>query len=123
MAIDYGLVGPNLRASGVDFDIRRAHPYSVYKDFTFKVPVGKGYAGERTGGKVGDSYDRFYCRVLECRQSVAITRQACDQLPAGEFMSPKLYPPTSGRLMTCRLVLEPSHPSRPSSEQEPLRRR
>jgi NADH-quinone oxidoreductase subunit D len=86
MAIDYGLVGPNLRASGVDFDLRRDHPYGAYPDFKFEVPVGKAYAGARAHGVVGDSYDRFYCRVLECRQSVAITRQACDKLPGGEFM-------------------------------------
>jgi len=87
MAINYGLVGPNLRGSGVDFDLRRDHPYGAYPDFTFQVPVGKGHAGERAGGKAGDCFDRFYCRVLECRQSLVIVRQAIDKLPGGEFMA------------------------------------
>jgi NADH-quinone oxidoreductase subunit D len=98
MAIDYGLVGPNLRASGVDFDLRKAHPYGAYPDFEFKVPIGRGYAGEYRGGKVGDCYDRFYCRVLEMRESVRIVRQALDKLPAGEFMAkvPKKIRPPAG---------------------------
>jgi NADH-quinone oxidoreductase subunit D len=98
MAIDYGLVGPNLRASGVDFDLRKAHPYGAYPDFEFKVPIGRGYAGEHRGGKVGDCYDRFYCRVLEMRESVRIVRQALDKLPAGEFMAkvPKKIRPPAG---------------------------
>ena len=87
MAIDYGLSGPNLRASGVDFDLRRDQPYGAYPDFKFGVPVGKGLVGERAGGRVGDCFDRFYCRLLECRESVSIVRQAIDKLPEGEIMA------------------------------------
>jgi NADH-quinone oxidoreductase subunit D len=88
MAIDYGLVGPNLRASGFDYDLRRAHPYGAYPDFTFEVPIGKAYAGR--AGVVGDCYDRFYCRVLEMRESVKIVRQALEKFPGGEFMAAKV---------------------------------
>src|SRR5438876_805032 len=76
MAIDYCLVGPNLRASGVSFDVRKALPYSVYPDFQFDVPVGKGEVGTP-----GDAWDRFWCRVEEMRQSCRILRQALAQLP------------------------------------------
>jgi len=76
MAIDYCLVGPNLRASGVNFDVRKALPYSVYPDFQFDVPLGKGEVGTP-----GDSWDRFWCRVEEMRQSCRILRQALAQLP------------------------------------------
>jgi NADH-quinone oxidoreductase subunit D len=90
MAIDYGLSGPNLRASGVDFDLRKVHPYGAYPDFDFKIPVGKAYAGAHRGGKVGDCYDRFYTRWLECRESVKIVRQALDKMPEGDFLNPKV---------------------------------
>jgi NADH-quinone oxidoreductase subunit D len=87
MAINYGLVGPNLRASGVDFDLRRDHPYGAYPEFKFNVIVGKAYGRAYRGAKVGDCYDRFYCRVLECREAASIVRQALDNLPPGEFMA------------------------------------
>ncbi len=98
MAIDYGLVGPNLRASGLEFDLRKAHPYGAYPDFDFKVPIGKAYAGAQRRGKVGDCYDRFYCRVLECRESVSIVRQALQKFPPGEFMAkvPRKIKPEAG---------------------------
>jgi NADH-quinone oxidoreductase subunit D len=98
MAIDYGLVGPNLRGSGVDYDLRKAHPYGAYPDFEFNVPVGKGYGGPIAGGVVGDCYDRFYCRVLECRESVSIVRQAVKKLPGGEYMAkvPRKIKPEAG---------------------------
>lgn len=86
-AIDYGLVGPNLRACGFEYDLRKAHPYGAYPDFEFSIPVGQAYAGTERGGQVGDCYDRFYCRVLECRQSLKIVRQALDQFPGGEYMA------------------------------------
>ncbi len=76
MAIDYCLVGPNLRASGLDFDVRKALPYSVYPQFDFDVPVGKGEVGTQ-----GDAWDRFWCRVEEMRQSCSILRQALAQMP------------------------------------------
>src|SRR5438105_1385428 len=76
MAIDYCLVGPNLRASGLSFDVRKALPYSVYPEFQFEVPVGTGEVGTK-----GDAWDRFWCRVEEMRQSCRILRQALAQLP------------------------------------------
>jgi NADH-quinone oxidoreductase subunit D len=98
MAIDYGLVGPNLRASGIEYDLRTAHPYGAYGDFKFNVPYGKGYAGAKNGGVPGDCFDRFYCRVLEMRESVRIVRQAIDMLPSGEFMAkvPRKIKPPAG---------------------------
>jgi NADH-quinone oxidoreductase subunit D len=79
-AVAYGLVGPNLRAAGVPWDLRRDEAYSIYPEFDFDVIVGQGWRGE-----VGDAYDRFYCRVLEMRECVKILRQACARIPAGEF--------------------------------------
>ena len=73
MAIDYGLTGPNLRASGVDYDVRRAKPYLVYPELDFDIPVGS----------VGDCYDRYLVRMAEMRQSVRIIRQCLDRLPGG----------------------------------------
>jgi NADH-quinone oxidoreductase subunit D len=72
-AIDYGLTGPNLRGSGVDYDVRKAHPYLVYKDLEFDVPIGS----------VGDCYDRYLVRMEEMRQSVRIVRQCLDRIPGG----------------------------------------
>lgn len=72
-AIDYGLSGPNLRGSGVDHDLRKAHPYLVYAQVQFEVPVGS----------VGDCYDRYLVRMEEMRQSVRILRQCLDQMPDG----------------------------------------
>jgi NADH-quinone oxidoreductase subunit D len=89
MAIDYGLVGPNLRGCGFKFDLRRDHPYGAYRDFEFEIPVGEAYAGAHRGGRVGDCYDRFMVRVLEMRQSVRIIQQAIAKLPPGEVMHPK----------------------------------
>jgi NADH-quinone oxidoreductase subunit D len=79
-AIDYGLSGPNLRGSGVDWDLRRDVPYGAYPDFKFEVPVGRGWAG-----KVGDCFDRYYVRVLEMAQSSRIVRQALEKMPDGEI--------------------------------------
>jgi NADH-quinone oxidoreductase subunit D len=84
-AVSYGLSGPNLRGSGVDFDLRRDVPYGAYEDFEFEVPVGRGFQGT-----VGDCYDRYYCRCLEMGQSSRIVRQALLQLPEGEIMAPKV---------------------------------
>lgn len=65
-ALNYGFTGPNLRAAGVDYDVRVHSPYSSYEDFDFKVPVGK----------TGDSYDRFLVRNEEMWQSLSILNQA-----------------------------------------------
>jgi len=77
-AIDYALSGPNLRGSGVDFDLRKAHPYLVYDKLKFDIPVGS----------VGDCYDRYLVRMEEMRQSVRILRQCLDQLPDGPVSIP-----------------------------------
>ncbi len=72
-AIDYALTGPNLRGSGVEYDVRKAHPYLVYDRLEFEVPVGS----------VGDCYDRYLVRMEEMRQSVRLVLQCLDQLPGG----------------------------------------
>src|SRR6202007_3290647 len=77
-AIDYGLTGPNLRGSGVDYDLRKAHPYLVYDQLKFEIPVGS----------VGDCYDRYLVRMEEMRQSVRILKQCLDQLPDGPVRIP-----------------------------------
>ena len=77
-AIDLGVTGPILRATGVEWDIRKSHPYSCYEDFDFEIPVGS----------VGDAYDRYLCRMEEMRQSVRILQQAADNLPDGPWNSP-----------------------------------
>ena len=77
-AIDFGLTGPCLRASGVDYDVRRAAPYSIYDRFDFDVPIGLD----------GDCWDRYYLRVQECHESIRIVEQAMEQMPAeGNVMS------------------------------------
>ena len=72
-AIDYGLSGPNLRGSGVEWDLRRAQPYLCYPDLEFDIPVGS----------VGDCYDRYLVRMEEMRQSVRILRQCIEKIPGG----------------------------------------
>jgi len=72
-AINWGLSGPNLRASGVSYDIRKDRPYYDYETYDFDVPVGEH----------GDIYDRYLCRMEEMRQSVRILRQAIQRLPGG----------------------------------------
>ncbi|MBS2021876.1 MAG: NADH-quinone oxidoreductase subunit D [Deltaproteobacteria bacterium] len=82
LAIDHCLVGPNLRASGVDWDLRRDLPYSAYPDFEFAVPVGTGAVG-----KTGDAWDRFWVRTREMQESCRIVRQALQKLPEGPVMA------------------------------------
>lgn len=74
-AVDWGLVGPNLRASGVKWDLRKDDGYSVYPELDFDVPVGRGQHGS-----VGDCWDRFYVRSEECKQSIKILRQALEKI-------------------------------------------
>jgi len=69
-ALNYGFSGPNLRATGVDYDVRVAQPYSSYEDFDFKIPVGT----------VGDVYDRFMVRNGEIWESVSIIHQALEKI-------------------------------------------
>ena len=76
-AHDYGLTGPCLRACGVEYDVRKAQPYSVYDRFDFDIPVGLD----------GDSWDRYWVRVQEMYESLRIVEQALKQMPAGEVTS------------------------------------
>ncbi len=91
VAISYGVTGPNLRGSGVKWDVRRDEPYSIYDRFDFEVPVGKGDMGT-----VGDCWDRFWVRMQEIVESVKIIRQALKNLPAGDVhqaLPKKIRPP------------------------------
>ncbi|HEX7014408.1 MAG TPA: NADH dehydrogenase (quinone) subunit D [Cyclobacteriaceae bacterium] len=84
-ALNYSFSGPNLRATGVDYDVRVMEPYSGYEDFDFEVPVGKN----------GDTYDRFLVRQEEMWQSLSIIRQAIEKLPDGPYHAevPDFYLP------------------------------
>ena len=92
-AINYNLVGPNLRASGVQYDVRRDEPYSVYPELEFNVPVGTGEMGT-----VGDCFDRYMLRVREIKESVRIVRQCFKQLPDGPVIAkvPRKFKPPAG---------------------------
>ena len=79
LAISAGITGPMLRASGVNYDIRKVDGYSIYPRFQFKVPLGT----------VGDVYDRYYVRILEMRESIKILQQALKDVPGGPAISPK----------------------------------
>lgn len=84
--INYGVTGPVLRASGVNYDVRKAYPYSSYEDFDFEIPLGQK----------GDVYDRYLVRLKEMRQSNRIVRQAMEKLPEGPVMAvdaPLVTPP------------------------------
>lgn len=72
-AISYGFTGPNLRATGVPFDIRKSHPYYYYDTFDWDIALGS----------TGDTYDRIMVRFIEMEQSIRIIRQALKQLPGG----------------------------------------
>ncbi|HYC85399.1 MAG TPA: NADH-quinone oxidoreductase subunit D [Chryseosolibacter sp.] len=84
-ALSYSFSGPNLRAAGVDYDVRAMNPYSSYEDFDFTIPVGVS----------GDTYDRFMVRQEEMWQSMRIIRQAIDKLPEGPHFAqvPEFYLP------------------------------
>jgi NADH-quinone oxidoreductase subunit D len=79
LAINASITGPMLRASGVDYDIRKVDKYGIYDRFEFRVPLGDH----------GDVYDRYMVRILECRESLKILRKALAEIPAGPIVDPK----------------------------------
>jgi NADH-quinone oxidoreductase subunit D len=79
LAINAGITGPMLRATGVNYDLRKVDAYGVYSRFNFRVPLGAH----------GDVYDRYMIRVLEMRESIKILQQALTAIPAGPIMDPK----------------------------------
>lgn len=89
-AVRWGLTGPTGRGSGVDYDVRKAQPYSGYEQYDFEVPLGTH----------GDVYDRYLVRMAEMRQSVRIVQQAMDKLPIGPWRSNnrKYVPPPRAEL-------------------------
>ncbi|MES2688816.1 MAG: NADH-quinone oxidoreductase subunit D [Bacteroidota bacterium] len=91
-AMEYGFTGPNLRAAGVDYDVRVMTPYSSYEDFDFTIPVGVN----------GDTYDRFMVRQNEIHESLKIIRQALDNMPAGKWYAdvPDFYLPPKADVYT-----------------------
>jgi NADH:ubiquinone oxidoreductase subunit D len=72
--LKYGVTGPSLRACGVVSDLRKTNPYSSYEDFDFEVPIAHN----------GDTYDRYWVRMAEMRESLKIIQQACQNMPGGE---------------------------------------
>ena len=91
-AVRWGLTGPSLRGSGVNYDLRKVQPYSGYEQYDFIVPLGSN----------GDVYDRYFIRIEEMRQSLKIVRQALDRLPFGPVRSNnrKFVPPPRSELGT-----------------------
>jgi NADH-quinone oxidoreductase subunit D len=87
-ALDWGFSGPNLRACGYAWDLRKAQPYDVYAEMDFDVPTGKN----------GDCYDRYLIRMYEMRESVKIIRQCLERMPQGRVMTDdrKIAPPPRG---------------------------
>ncbi len=90
-AINFGCTGPVLRGSGVAYDIRKVEPYGVYDKVEWEVPIGKN----------GDTYDRYWIRMEEMRQSARIIAQCLDQLPSGPIMAdaPQYIPPPKELVM------------------------
>jgi NADH-quinone oxidoreductase subunit C/D len=84
-ALEWGVTGPGLRATGIDYDLRKARPYSGYENFDFEVPLAHN----------GDAYDRGMVRLEEMRQSLRIIRQCLENMPAGPYKAdhPLTVPP------------------------------
>ncbi|MCH7517087.1 MAG: NADH-quinone oxidoreductase subunit D [Bacteroidetes bacterium] len=95
VAVNYGITGPMLRASGMKWDLRKDDTYSIYNKFDFDIPVGEGRMGT-----VGDCWDRYFVRILEMEQSLKIIEQAINQIPDGDVTSaiPKRVKPPVGQV-------------------------
>jgi NADH-quinone oxidoreductase subunit D len=93
LALRMAVTGPNLRAAGVPYDIRRAHPYSVYPELEFDIPV------RGTGPEGSDALDRYLLRLEEVKQSLRIIDQCLHNMPDGPVMArlPRLLRPRPGR--------------------------
>ncbi len=87
LAINYGVTGPNLRASGMRYDLRRVDGYSVYPELEFDVPIGTGEKGT-----TGDCWDRTWVRLQECHQSLHIIEQCLEKLMAEHNRAPDFDP-------------------------------
>ena len=90
-AVEWGITGPGMRATGLDWDLRKQRPYGGYDQFDFEVPLAAN----------GDCYDRCVVRVEEIRQSLRIIRQCLDNMPAGPYKAdhPQTTPPPKERTM------------------------
>ncbi len=90
IAKNYGFVGPNLRASGVNWDLRKNEPYLIYPELEFDIPVGKN----------GDCFDRYWLRIEEMRQSARIIKQVLEMLPEGpvNIKLPRILKPPPGEV-------------------------
>jgi NADH-quinone oxidoreductase subunit D len=105
-AISYGLTGPILRSTGVNYDVRKAQPYLIYDQLDFSVPLGSK----------GDNYDRFVCRIMEIEQSIRIVEQALKEMPLGPISlddprivlpgKEKVYNSIEGLMHQFKLIIE-----------------
>jgi NADH-quinone oxidoreductase subunit D len=89
-ALDWGFSGPNLRATGLAWDLRKAQPYDVYDELDFDIPIGKH----------GDCYDRYLVRMVEMRESTRLIKQCLEQMPVSPVKSidHKITPPRRGEM-------------------------
>jgi len=91
-ALSWGVTGAGLRATGIDFDVRKARPYSGYENFEFEIPIGDG---------ISDSYSRVMLKVEEIYQSISILKQCLNNMPQGDFKAdhPLTTPPKRERVL------------------------
>jgi NADH-quinone oxidoreductase subunit D len=100
MAINYGVTGPNLRGAGLQWDLRKDEPYSIYERFDFDIPYGKDIP--EIGAVVGDCWNRYKVRMDEMKQSVRIIRQILEQgIPDGPIIAElKAIRPPKGEIFS-----------------------